>query len=116
MRRSGCFPACASSRTQAAEDLRQRTRGWYVGASLLGVWTLAGDARTGLDLAVGVQVDHATGSSATRTSAPAGLTARMTQTLGTVDLQPFVGGGVALRNDNTAAYRQWNSPAAEDAA
>ncbi len=98
-----------------AEDLRQGTSGWYLGASALGVWTLAGDTRTGLDLVVGVQVDHATGSSATRTSAPAGLTARLTQTLGTVDLQPFIGGGVALRNDNSAAYRQWNVPTSEDA-
>lgn len=97
------------------EDLRQQERGWYLGASLLGVWTLAGDARTGLDLVVGVQVDHATGSSATRTSAPSGLTARLTQTVGSVDLQPFVGGGVALRNDNSAAHRQWNSLDVDDA-
>lgn len=97
------------------EDLRQGTPGWYFGASALGVWALAGDARTGLDLAVGVQVDHATGSNATRTSAPAGLTVRLTQTLGSVDMQPFIGGGVALRNDNSAAYRQWNMTTSEDA-
>lgn len=96
------------------EDLGNRTRGWYLGGSVLGVWTLAGDARTGLDLVVGVQVDHETGTDATRTSAPSGLTARLTQTIGTVELQPFIGGGVALRSDNDEAYQQWNPPGSDD--
>lgn len=91
-------------------------RGWYAGAGLLGVWTLAGDERTGLDLLVGVQVDHSTIDDATRTSAPAGFTARLAQRVGAVDLQPFVGGGVALRRDNVQAYRAWNSPAATEGA
>lgn len=99
-----------------ADALQRQRRGWYVGASVLGVWTLAGDARTGLDLVVGVQADHATANSATRTSAPSGLTARATQSISGVDLQPFVGGGVALRNDNRAAHRQWNVADVEDAA
>ncbi len=100
----------------SAEDLQQRDGGWYAGAGVLGVWTLAGDARTGLDLGVGVQVDHGNVEGATRTSAPAGLTARLTHAVGSVELQPFVGGGVALRRDNREAYRAWNSPAASDGA
>ncbi len=89
-------------------------RGWYAGAGLLGIWTLAGNAATGLDLTVGVQADHSTVDGAMRSSAPAGLTARVATRFGTVGVQPFVGGGVALRRDNREAYRAWNSPVASD--
>lgn len=107
----------ALGRTEAGvPELGGPERGWYAGASALGIWTLAGNARTGLDLAVGVQVDHNTVDDATRTSAPAGLTVRLAHRIGAVELQPFVGGGVALRRDNVEAYRAWNSPAADEGA
>lgn len=107
----------ALGRTEAGiPEIGGAERGWYAGASALGIWTLAGNARTGLDLAVGVQVDHNTVDNATRTSAPAGLTARLAQRIGAVEVQPFVGGGVALRRDNVEAYRAWNSPVATDGA
>ena len=88
--------------------------GWYAGASLLGLWTLAGDEHTGLDLAAGVQVDHNTLEDATRSSAPVGMTARLARRIGGVNMQPFVGGGIAMRRDNVHALREWSSPAAVD--
>lgn len=102
---------------ESLPELGQRAeRGWYGGVGALGIWTLAGDARTGLDLAVGVQVDHSSADEATRTSAPAGLTARLAHRIGGVALQPFVGGGVALRRDDRESYRTWNSVTASDGA
>ena len=102
---------------EALPELGQRAeRGWYGGAGALGIWTLAGDHRTGLDLAVGVQVDHSTADAATRTTAPAGLTARLASRIGGVEMQPFVGGGVSLRRDNREAYRAWNSVTALEGA
>jgi hypothetical protein len=91
-------------------ELADTERGWYAGAGVLGIWTLAGDAMTGLDLTVGVQLDRASVDDATRSSAPAGLTARYATRIGAIELQPYAGGGVALRRDNAAAYRAWNSP------
>ena len=104
----------AVRRTSEPVGLGRDVSGWYAGASLLGLWTLAGNPATGLDLLAGVQFDHSSHDDASRTSAPVGLTARVGREIGGINMQPFAGGGVALRRDNVHALREWSSPTAAD--